>query len=254
MEFELESKPRHRTLHALSPVDQRATNDYVEYLLKKGNVQWRTSAYGAPVLLVEENHKLGWVVDWQALKKSGKKKRTDSDNDEMYDQIRGSKLIWKISLKTGFQQIRMKHNDVKKTAFNTKYGQFEYLYTLMGACNVLAPFQMLMNQVFHACMDEFATLCISDLLILSKDKEIFYHHLEIVRSRLQENELLCLQRNMSSSKRTLTFFSWSLAKTGINLSPKKSKILLSSWPRPSSIIDIRSFLDNCSFYYTSSQT
>ena len=76
-------------------------------------------------------------------------------SDEMFDRIGGAVFFSKIDLKTGFHQIRVKECDIEKTAFNTKYGQLEYLVMPMGACNALATFQTLMNQIFHDCIDEF---------------------------------------------------------------------------------------------------
>lgn len=66
------------------------------------------------------------VVDYRDLKKITKRfndpiKRTD----EMFDQVGGAKVFSKIVLKTGFHQIRMTKEDIDKTAFNSKYWQFE---------------------------------------------------------------------------------------------------------------------------------
>ena len=54
-----------------------------------------------------------------------------------------------MDLKTGFHQIRVKPEDIEKTAFNTKYGQFEYLVMHMGLCNAPVRFQSLMNQILR---------------------------------------------------------------------------------------------------------
>lgn len=68
----------------------------------------------------------------------------------------------------------MKPDRVEKTAFNTKYGQFEHLVMPMGACNAPATFQTLMDQIFHDCIDEFMVVYIDDLLILAKMKKVIF--------------------------------------------------------------------------------
>ena len=63
----------------------------------------------------------------------------------------------------------MNPDDIEKTAFNTKYGQFEYLVMPMGLCNAPATFQSLMNRIFYDCFDVFLVVYMDDLLIFSKD-------------------------------------------------------------------------------------
>jgi Reverse transcriptase (RNA-dependent DNA polymerase) len=63
----------------------------------------------------------------------------------MFDRFGGARVFSKLDLMTGFHQIRLKPEDVEKTGFNTKYGQFEYFGMPMGLCNAPATFQTLMN-------------------------------------------------------------------------------------------------------------
>ncbi len=57
--------------------------------------------------------------------------------------------------KTRFHQIRVKLQDIEKTAFNTKYVQYGYLVMPMDFSNAPATFESLMNQIFFDCTDEF---------------------------------------------------------------------------------------------------
>ena len=61
-------------------------------------------------------------------------------SNEMFDMLGDAKIFSKMDLKTGFLQIRVNPDDIEKTAFNTKYGQFEYLVMPMGLCNAPATF------------------------------------------------------------------------------------------------------------------
>ena len=74
---------------------------------------------------------------------------------EMFDRLGGAKSFSKLDMKTGFHQIRVRHEDIEKTAFNTKYGRFEYLVMPMGLCNAPATFRTLMNQIFYDYIDFF---------------------------------------------------------------------------------------------------
>jgi hypothetical protein len=80
-------------------------------------------------------------------------------------------MFSKLDLKTGFHQIRIIPEGIEKTAFNTKYGRFEYLVMPMGLCNAPATFQTLKNETFYDCIDEFLVVYMDDLLDFSKNEE-----------------------------------------------------------------------------------
>ena len=67
----------------------------------------------------------------------------------------------RISKKTGFHQTRMRPEDVEKTYFDTKYGQFEYLVLSTGLCNPFATFQSLLNEVLRN-IDKLCVLYMDD--------------------------------------------------------------------------------------------
>jgi len=159
----------------------------------------------------------------------------------MFDRIGVARVFSRLDLKTGFHQIRMKPSDVEKTAFNTKYGQFEYLVMPMRACNAPATFQSLMNDIFHDCIDDFLCVYIDDLLVFSKDEQSHMRHLEIVLSRLKEHELYASPKKCEFFKEEMDFLGLVIGKDGIKVNPKKVEVLR-TWPKPNSITDLRSFL------------
>lgn len=119
-------------------------------LLKKGNIRPSKSPYGASLFFVKDKNKaLRGVVDYRALNRITKKNNAPLlRSDEMFDRLGGARLFSKLDLKTGFHQIRVRPEDIEKTAFSTKYGQFEYLVMPMGLCNAPATFHTLMNRIF----------------------------------------------------------------------------------------------------------
>ena len=73
----------------------------------------------------------------------------------MFDRLGEAQFFSKMDLKTGFHQIRVRPEDIEKTAFKTKYGHLEYLVLPMGLCNAPATFQTLMNMIFQDCIDVY---------------------------------------------------------------------------------------------------
>lgn len=93
--------------------------------------------YAAP----KQSDKLRKVVDNQPFNKVWKIINAPIVKfEEMFDGGGGSKVLPKIDLNTVFHEISIKANDVKTTACNTKYRQFEYLITPMEGCNAPAIF------------------------------------------------------------------------------------------------------------------
>ena len=100
--------------------------------------------------------------------------------DLVFDQLAGAKVFSKIDLRSGYHQIKIRREDVPKTAFTTRYGLYEYLVMSFGLTNALAHFMYLMNLVFMPELDKFVVVFIDDILIYSKSKEEHAEHLRIV--------------------------------------------------------------------------
>ena len=77
----------------------------------------------------------------------------------------------KIDLRSGYHQLRVKSEDVSKTAFQMRYDYYEFLVMSFGLNNALVAFMHLMNRVFRPFLYRFVIVFIVDILVYSRNEE-----------------------------------------------------------------------------------
>jgi hypothetical protein len=81
--------------------------------------------------------------------------------------MRGAKVFYKIDLRLGYHQLRIRLEDIPKTAFTTRYGLYEFIVMSFGLTNPPAYFMYLMNRVFMEYLNKFVVTFIDDILVFS---------------------------------------------------------------------------------------
>ena len=105
--------------------------------------------------------------------------------DDLLDQLRNAKFFSKIDLQSGYHQIKISLEDIPKTAFVTRYGQYEFSVVSFGLTNAPAYFMNMMNKVFMEELDKFVVVFIDDILVHSATIEEHEHHLRVVLEKLR---------------------------------------------------------------------
>ena len=109
--------------------------------------------------------------------------------DNLFDQLQGACVFFKIDLWSEYHQLRVRGEDVPKTAFQTRYGQYEFLVMPFGLTNAPATFMDLMNKEFKPYLDQLVVVFIDDILVYSKSGEEHERHLSIVLQPLRDKQL-----------------------------------------------------------------
>ena len=123
----------------------------LQELIDKGFMKPSTSPWGAPVLFAKKKGKTlrlcidyrqlnrVMIQDWYLLPRI----------DDLFDQLRGARVYFKIDLRTGYHQLRVGDTDIPKAAFRMGYGHLEFTVMPFGETNALAAFMYLMHMVFQ---------------------------------------------------------------------------------------------------------
>ena len=115
---------------------------YIDKMLAKGHIRESTSLAGSGVLLVPKKKGDDRVcVDYRKLNAVTIKDRYALPLiEEMQIVVAGAKWFTKIDLRATYNHIHIKEGDKWKTAFQTRYGHYEYLVMPFGLTNALAFF------------------------------------------------------------------------------------------------------------------
>jgi hypothetical protein len=168
--------------------------------------------------------------------------------DDLFDQMRGARVVSKIDLRLGYHQIKIGPSNIPKTAFSTQYGLYEF--TIMSFCLTNAPvyFMNLMNKVFMEYLDKFVVVFIDDILIYSKNDSEHEEHLRMVLQKLRDNQLYAQFTKCEFWLDEVPFLRHIISKGGISVDPAKVTAIV-DWKIPSTVLEIRSFLGLASYYW-----
>ena len=143
--------------------------------------------------------------------------------------------------------MRVRGEDVPKTAFQTRYRHYEFLVMSFGLTNALVTFMDLMNMVFKPYLDQFVVVFIDDILVYLRSGEEHECHLSIVLQTLRYKQLYAKLKNCEFWLDRVSFLRYVVTKDGISINLGKVDAI-ASWRKPSIVIEIRSFLGLAGYY------
>ncbi|GKD08326.1 putative reverse transcriptase domain-containing protein [Tanacetum coccineum] len=164
--------------------------DQLQELFDKGFIRPNSSPWGASVLFVKKKDGSLWMcISYRELNKLTVKNRYPLPRiDDLFDQLQGSSVYSKIDLRPGYHQLRVREEDILKTAFRTRYGHYEFQVIPFSLTNAPAVFMDLMNRVCKPYLDKFFIVFIDDILIYSKNKQEHEEHLKLILKLLKKEE------------------------------------------------------------------
>ncbi|XP_063942643.1 uncharacterized protein LOC135150309 [Daucus carota subsp. sativus] len=241
--------PISKAPYRMAPVEMKELAKQLQELLEKGVIRPSVSPWGAPVLFVKKKDgSMRLCIDYRELNKLTIKNKYPLPRiDDLFDQLKGAEYFSKIDLRSGYHQLKIKSEDIPKTAFRTRYGHYEFLVMAFGLTNAPAAFMDLMNRVFKKYLDKFVIVFIDDILIYSKTAEEHAEHLRTALEILRKEKLYAKFSKCEFWLQEVQFLGHIVSRDGIKVDPAKIEAIM-NWERPKTPTEIRSFLGLAGYY------
>ncbi|GJS76421.1 putative reverse transcriptase domain-containing protein [Tanacetum coccineum] len=241
--------PVARAPYRLAPSEMKELSDQLKELSDKGFIRPSSSPWGAPVLFVKKKDgSFRMCIDYRELNKLTVKNRYPLPRiDDLFDQLQGSSIYSKIDLRSGYHQLRVREEDIPKTAFRTRYGHYEFQVMPFGLTNAPAVFMDLMNRVCKPYLDKFVIVFIDDILIYSKSKQEHAEHLKLILELLKKEQLYAKFSKCEFWIPKVQFLGHVIDSQGIHVDPAKIESV-KDWASPKSATEIRQFLGLAGYY------
>nr|CAH66143.1 OSIGBa0114M03.1 [Oryza sativa] len=241
--------PIHKRPYRMVANELAEVKRQVDDLLQKGYIRPSSSPWGAPVIFVEKkDHIQRMCVDYRALNDVTIKNKYPLPRiDDLFDQLKGATVFSKIDLRSGYHQLRIKEEDIPKTAFTTRYGLFECTVMSFGLTNAPAFFMNLMNKVFMEYLDKFVVVFIDDILIYSRTREEHEEHLRLALEKLRKHQLYAKFSKCEFWLSEVKFLGHVISAGGVAVDPSNVESV-TNWKQPKTVSEIRSFLGLAGYY------
>ncbi|GJR69274.1 putative reverse transcriptase domain-containing protein [Tanacetum coccineum] len=246
VEFQIDlvpgAAPVARAPYRLAPSKMKELSD-------KGFIRPSSSPWGAPVLFVKKKDgSFRMCIDYRELNKLTVKNRYPLPRiDDLFDQLQGSSVYLKIDLRSGYHQLRVREEDIPKTAFRTCYGHYKFQVMPFGLTNAPAIFIDLMNRVCKPYLDKFVIIFIDDILIYSKNKKEHEEHLKLILELLKKEELYAKFSKCKFWIPKVQFLGHVIDSKRIHVDLAKIESI-KDWASPKSPTEIRQFLGLTGYY------
>lgn len=218
-------------------------------MIKSGVIQPSESPWSSPVVLVKkEDGTIRFCVDYHNLNLI-----TTRDVyllpriDDALTCLAGAAFFSTIDLYKGYWQVPVSDADIRKTAFVTRDGLFEFKRMPFGLSNAPATFQRLMDHVLASHKWLHCLVYLDDVLVFAQDFDTHCERLDLVLTALGSAGLCINAAKCNFGRREVIYLEHKISGEGISPDPEKWAAIL-EYPSPTNTKEVKQFLGLASYY------
>ena len=221
----------------------------IDNLIEAGIVKPSTSPWNFPIVVVrKKNGDNRMCVDYRALNaKTNRPIFPIPSAEEIFDSVGGARYFSSLDLSSGYYQVPIAEEDRGKTAFSTKYGQYEFTRMPFGLCSAPATFQRLMNIVLRNENWKKCVIYLDDVLIFGKTVEEHNERLDLVLRRIKEAGLKLSPEKCTFLQKEVKYLGHVVTPDGVATDPDKIASI-KNWKIPGCKKELQTFLGFCNYY------
>ena len=147
---------------------KKAVGSEVDWLVQKGYIRISHSEWASPIVTVKKpDGSIRLCIDYKNVNSVTTPAPFYMPTiDKVLEAAGTAAIISKVDLNKGYYQVRVKKEDVHKTAFVSHKGHYEFVRMPFGLKNAPAVFQKLTSRVLEQCSG-FALPYRDDIVIFS---------------------------------------------------------------------------------------
>ena len=166
----------------------------------------------------------------------------------LIDSIRKKKVLIKMDLRWGYNNVRIKEEDEWKAVFSIPKCAFEPMVMFFRLTNSLATFQTIMNDLLRGMIEAGdMAVFIDDVMVGIETEEGHNEIVKEVLKRIVENDLFIKLEKYIWKVREVGFLGVVIGLDGVKMEKEKVQGVV-DWLVPRSMKDVQKFLGLANYY------
>uniref|UniRef100_A0A914QUT5 RNA-directed DNA polymerase n=1 Tax=Panagrolaimus davidi TaxID=227884 RepID=A0A914QUT5_9BILA len=233
----------------IAPALQEVVEKQIDDMLKQHIIRPSTSPFQSPIVMVKKADKKSWrmAIDYRRLNAETKKQANFLPLiTDIIDKVAGKTIYSTFDLQSGFHQIKVREQDIEKTAFVVTSGVYEFVRMPFGLTAAPATFQKVMDNMKREV--QAAIFCyLDDIVTPSENEEQHLLDIEEILTAIGRNGLKLRIDKCYFGMEEIKYLGFLISKEGIRPDPANIE-KVKNFTRPTSLTQVRSFIGATSYF------